>query len=97
MLLCEVASLRSTRQIPNPKYQITKQKKVEKNNCRKTFYIKLFTALSKNILPENGKTLRLGNLFYYYFFVFKNCAKSVFTSYIRKFGKNLKGRNNKNH
>jgi len=50
------------KQIPNPKFQITKQKKVEKNNCRKTFYIKLFTALSKNILSENGKTLRLGNL-----------------------------------
>jgi len=57
------------REIPNPKSQITKQKKVEKNNCRKTFYIKLFTALSKNILPENGKTLRLGNLFLFLIFL----------------------------
>jgi hypothetical protein len=30
MLLCEVVSLRSTRQIPNPKSQITKQKKLRK-------------------------------------------------------------------
>jgi hypothetical protein len=32
--LYEVASLRSTRRIPNPKSQITKQKKVKKNVCK---------------------------------------------------------------
>jgi hypothetical protein len=34
----------------------------------------------------------------FYFLVFKNCAKSIFTSYIRQFGEIFKNnRNNKNN